>query len=155
VSHKSAMHWVSPCDTALGSDLTVGYPINSAVIEGALAGVPGIHIDLTKHHEHFFYNEGYRQIVFDDLGEAMEAINRWIRNPSNEPSLGDHSAVIDQIDPFRDGKAGERMGRYIAWLLEGFDRRLRRHDAVRRASRLYAEQYGTRHVTFAPGLGQQ
>jgi hypothetical protein len=155
MGHKSAMHWVSPCDAALTADLTIGYPINSAVIEGVLAGVPGVHIDLTKNHEHFFYGAGYRQIVFDDLDEAMDAINRWIRNPPSEPRLGDHTAIIDQIDPFRDGKAARRMGQYIAWLLEGFDRRLSRHEAICRASRLYAQEYGARHVTLAPRLGQQ
>jgi hypothetical protein len=150
---KSIMHWVSPCEGALASDMTVGYPINSAVIEAALSGVPSVHIDLTKHHSHSFYEKGYEKIVFDDLERAMEAIRRWIRNPTDEPGLGDHSIVIDQIDPFRDGKAAMRMGQYIGWLLESLDRGLGRDEAVRRVSRLYAEKYGRKYVDLSARLG--
>lgn len=154
LEHKSYMHQVSPCEAALVSDLAIGYPINSAVIEAVLAGVPGVHIDLTKQHSHQFYEVGYEKFVFDDLDRAMDAIRRWIRNPANEPGLGDHSAVIEQIDPFRDGKAARRMGQYMASLLEGFDQGLHRDDVVRRASRLYAEKYGAQHVRLAPRLGR-
>ena len=144
---------ISPCEAALASDLAVGYPINSAVIEAVLAGVPGVHIDLTRLHSHWFYDVGYERLVFDDLDRAMDAIRRWGRNPADEPGLGDHSAVINCIDPFRDGKAAQRIGQYMAWLLEGFDQGLHRDDVVRRASRLYAEKYGAQYVRLAPRLG--
>ena len=142
-----------PYEAAIAADLAVGYPINTAVIEGVLAGVPGVHIDLTREPGHPFYDEGYEQIVFDDLDRAMEAIRRWLRNPADAPGLGDHSNVIDSIDPFRDGKAAERVGRYMSWSMESFERGLSRDDVVRRSSRLYAELYGAEHVRLAPRLG--
>lgn len=143
----------SPCETALASDLAVGYPISSAIIEAVLAGVPGVHIDLTRHPDHWFYDVDYEKFVFNDLERAMDVIRRWVRDPADEPGLGDHSAVIDRLDPFRDGNAGRRVGQYMAWLLEGFDRGLGRDDVVRRATRLYAEKHGAQHVRLAPRLG--
>ena len=144
---------IYPYGPGLAADLAVGYPINTAVIEAVLAGVPGVYIDLTREPGHPFYDEGYERIVFDDLDRAMDAIRRWLRNPADAPALGDHSKVIDNLDPFRDGKAAERVGQYMSWSMEGFERGLSRDDVVRRSSRLYAEQHGAEHVRLAPRLG--
>ncbi len=150
---SSSSGTIYPYGPALAADLAVGYPINTAVIEAVLAGVPGVHIDLSREPGHPFYDQGYEQIVFDDLDRAMDAIRRWLRNPADAPGLGDHSNVIDSIDPFRDGKAAERIGQFMSWSMAGFERGLSRDDVVRHASRLYGEKYGFEHVRLAPRLG--
>jgi hypothetical protein len=145
---------VRPYEAALAADLAVGYPINTAVVEAVLAGVPGVHIDLTHEPGHPFYESGYEQVVFDDLDRAMQAIRRWGDNDPEAAGLGDNSAVIDGIDPFRDGKAAHRVGQYMTWLWQGFDQGLARDDVVRMASRMYADEYGEQHVQLAPRLRQ-
>ena len=144
---------IYPYEAALAADLAVGYPINTAVIEAVIAGVPGVHIDLTREPGHPFYEVGYEQFVFDDLDRAMDPIRRWVCDAADAPGLGDHSKVIDSLDPFRDGKAADRAGQYVAWSMEGFTQGLCRDDVVRRASRLYGEKYGAEHVRLAPRLG--
>ena len=152
VRHSYSEPPISPADAALASDLAVGCPISSAVIEAVLAGVPGVHMDLAKEPGHWFYEVDSEKFVFNDLDQAMETIRRWIRNPADEPKLGDHSQVLDGIDPFRDGKAAQRIGQYMAWLLEGFKEGLSRDGVVRQATHRYAEEYGAQHVRLAPRL---
>jgi hypothetical protein len=145
---------IYPCEAALAADIAVGYPINSAVVEAVLAGVPGIHIDLTREPGHPFYEHGYGKIVFDDLDRAMAALRKWLTQEGNPGGLGDHSPVLDMIDPFRDGRAAHRVGDYMTWLIEGFDSGLSRDEVVRRATRRYADVYGAQHVQLAPTLGR-
>jgi hypothetical protein len=145
---------IYPCEAALAADMAVGYPINSAVVEAVLAGVPGIHIDLTKEPGHPFYAYGYERIVFDDLDRAMSALRRWFSQDGNPDGLGDHSSVLDIIDPFRDGQAAHRVGDYMTWLMEGFDADLSRDEVIRSATRRYADVYGAQHVQLAPSLGR-
>ncbi|OGX04573.1 MAG: hypothetical protein A3G87_06000 [Omnitrophica bacterium RIFCSPLOWO2_12_FULL_50_11] len=152
VRHSYSEPPISPADAALASDLAVGCPISSAVIEAVLAGVPGVHVDVTRQPGHWFYEVDYEKFVFNDLDQAMETIRRWIRSPADEPKLGHHTQVLDGIDPFRDGKAAQRIGQYMAWLLEGFNQGLSRDDVVRQATHRYAEEYGAQYVRLAPRL---
>ena len=131
-----------PCEAAMASDIAVGLGINSAVIEAALAGVRAVHVDLARQDRHRFYGAGYESIVFDDLGRAVGAIERYRRNAGSERALGDHSRVLDEIDPFRDGGAAERVGKYMGWLLEGFRKGQEPADVLREASRRYREGHG-------------
>ena len=34
--------------------------------------------------------------------------------------FGDWSSIIDDIEPFRDEKASERLTKFLYWLIEGF-----------------------------------
>ncbi|MBM3949731.1 MAG: hypothetical protein FJ312_10955 [SAR202 cluster bacterium] len=145
---------IYPCQAALAADLALGYAVNSAVVEAVLAGVPGVHIDLTREPGHPFYEHGYGKIVFDDLELAMAALRKWLTREGNPEGLGDHSPVLDLIDPFRDGRAAHRVGDYMTWLMEGFDSGLSRDEVVRSATRRYADVYGAEHVRLAPSLGR-
>jgi hypothetical protein len=63
---------------------------------------------------------------------------------------------MDQIDPFHDGQAGERVGTYLRWLLEAFDRGYGRDAAIREANARYAEKWGVDKVLdFSAGATKQ
>jgi hypothetical protein len=57
--------------------------------------------------------------------------------------LGDWTPFLDRLDPFRDGHAGERMGAYLRWCLDGFDDGLDRDEVIRWASEKYKDQWGS------------
>ena len=135
-----------PSDASQAADISVGMGIASTVTEAAIAGGKAVNCDLGGLWSHPFYQHGYERVVFDDLNRLMAALERYKENPDSEPGLGDFSPVIDGLDPFRDGRAGERIGCYIRWLLEAFDTGQDRDSAIRQANERYAGEWGADKV---------
>ena len=135
-----------PSDASACADLSVGMCISSAAIEAAIAGYRAVHCDLSRLHGHPFYRWGFQKVVFDGVDQLIDAINRFKRDRASEPDLGDHALVLDQLDPFRDGNAGRRIGEYMGWLLEAFDAGKDRDGAIAYANGRYAEQWGADKV---------
>ena len=75
-----------------------------------------------------------------------EAILEYINNSEANPYLGDATPILDKIDPFRDGKASQRIGEYVDWYLEGVDQNFSKDDAIRKATDKYAEKWGADKV---------
>ena len=75
-----------------------------------------------------------------------QAIVDYFKNPAANPSLGDATPILDQLDPFRDGKASQRIGEFVAWYLEKLDGDSNSDDAVRYATDKYAEKWGANKV---------
>jgi len=132
-----------PSEASSGADMAIGCGISSAVIEAVIGGCRGIHYDITKLKSHEFYKWGYEKLIFDNLDRMMESLKKYKENSQNNSELGDWSPYMDKLDPFQDGKGGERMGSYIRWLLESFDNGKNRDEAMQYANKLYAEQWGS------------
>ena len=56
--------------------------------------------------------------------------------------FGDWSPILDELDPFRDGRAAERVGTYLKWLLDGFKEGLTRESVLSDAAEKYASKWG-------------
>jgi len=133
-----------PSDAAYIADISVGIGISSALTEAVIvSGGKGIHCDLTRLRSHPYYEWGYGKVIFDDINKMMVSLKRYKENPANEPELGDWSLHFDELDPFCDGRGGERIGTYIYWLLESFDNGKNRDEAMQYANKLYAEKWGS------------
>ena len=50
--------------------------------------------------------------------------------------------MLDEIDPFRDGRAAERIGTYLKWLLDDFKVGLPREIAMGNAAERYCKIWG-------------
>lgn len=135
-----------PAVASVGTNMAVGIGVSTPVIESVIVGERGIHCDLTKYPYQPYYRWGYEKVIFDDIDRLIAALKRYKDNPNNEPELGDWSRCIDKLDPYRDGKGGERTGMYIKWLLESFDKGKSRTEAIQYANKLYAEQWGNDKV---------
>lgn len=131
-----------PSDASFGADMAVGIGISSAVTEAVITGCRGIDYDPRYFKEHEFYDWGYERLIFDNLEKLMAAMKRYKANRESEPRLGDWSDHIDELDPFRDGKGGQRMGEYMRYLLEAFDKGSNKDEAIRYANGRYANQWG-------------
>ena len=81
-------------------------------------------------------------ILVKDFLKKCNECRIYKENPVFERELGDFSEHICELDPFRDGKGGERVGTYMRWLLESFDDGKKQKDAIQYANGLYAEQWG-------------
>jgi len=140
---------LSPIDAAAAADFSVGVDINSAIIVAALAGHRAIHLDYVRlHASHLsdwahLYRAGPDRIVFDDPEKLWQRLNLYFDQPGSDPDLGVHDdALLRDIDPFRDGQAGQRIGEYLWWYLEGLDNGTGRDQALKQANRLFAGKWG-------------
>ncbi len=132
-----------PSEASFGADMAIGCGISSALIEAVIGGCRGIHCDMTNLKSHEFYKWGYEKLIFDNLDRMIESLKKYKENPQNNSELGNWSPYLNKLDPFRDGKGGERMGSYMCWLLESFDNGKNRNEAIQYANKLYSEQWGS------------
>lgn len=135
-----------PADAAKIADMAVGTKISSAVTEAVLAGCRGIHYSESLPHWNEYYKWGYEKLVFDDLDRMIDAMKKYKENPHSNSELGDWTPYLNELDPFCDGKGGERMGTYMRWLLEAFDSGKNRNEAMEYANKLYSEKWGSDKV---------
>jgi hypothetical protein len=104
-----------PAAAALAADLAVHGHLTAgtAGLEAALAGVPTALLDPDGFRESGLHRLG-PAVVFDDWdGLWRAAVEHWQR-PGGVPGFGDWSPLWPDLDPFRDGRAAERMGDYVA-----------------------------------------
>ena len=136
--------------------VTIGLSLPATLVESVLADCKGIHYDATniKPFEKELYEWGYEKVIFDDIDRMIAACKRYKENPELEPCLGDFAEHINELDPFRDGKAGWRIGTYLRWCLEGFDAGLDCEAVLQQANTKYAEKWGVDKVIDVRSLQQ-
>jgi len=139
----------SPAAAALAADALIHSFLVSgtAGMESALAGVPTLLLDREGWTRSPFYRLGVGRVVFPDLERAWNAcVDHWTR-PGGVPGFGDWSSMLDELDPFRDGRAAERMGTYLQWLLEGFKAGMERETVMADAAERYTTRWGKDKIT--------
>ena len=115
--------------------------------ESALAGVPTLRLDREGWARSPLYRLGVGRVVFTEWQALWNACLEHWKRPDGIPGFGDWSPMLDEFDPFRDGRAAERMGTYLTWLLEGFKAGLNRETVMADAAQRYVAQWGKDKVT--------
>ncbi len=131
-----------PSAAALGADVAVHGHLcaSSAGLDAFLAGVPTLLMDREGWPRSALYKLGVGKVVFNDWAHLFRTCEEhWQREI---PGFGDWSSMINELDPFRDGKAAERVGTYMQWLMDGFKQGLSRDQNLERAAQWYGEQWG-------------
>lgn len=127
------------------ADLVIGFGVYSTpTLEAALSGMPAITCDLQDFSAHPFYKNGYNSIVFNNLDVMMESIEKFRNKTDNK--IGDYSFILDEIDPFRDGKSSQRIGVFIKWLLEEFDKGNNKDLSIVQVLDKYRKEWGSDKV---------
>jgi len=139
----------SPADVGTVVDFSVGIGSYSAVVLSALNGTRVLLVDFERMDQGvamqptlLLHSLGPNRCIFYDFDSVKKAILEYANNPESNPDLGDASPVLDRIDPFRDGLAGQRMGEYIKWYMDGLDLGLNRDAALLQATKKYAIKWG-------------
>ena len=99
-------------------------------------------------HSHPFHGWGRGRVVFDDWESLRVAVGRYRATPEAHPEFGDWSPGLNDLDPFRDGKASLRMGFYIRRVYEALKEGVSRQDALAGAVDDFAQRWGKSHVTL-------
>lgn len=135
---------VIPAQAALSADLAVHDSLVSgtAACEAALAGVPTVLLN----------EDGWKTSPLCRLGEGrgffknLETLwHVWKESrtcPGAIRGFGDWSPILEELDPFRDGRSAERMGTYLKWLIEGFANGMSRKTALADATERYCAAWG-------------
>jgi hypothetical protein len=114
----------------------------SAALESAFMGIPTLLVD----REGFPYSKLYElqehKVIFKSWPDTIEALLEHFQSPEGIPGFGDWSSIIDEFDPFRDGKGAYRMGTFLHWLMKGFESGKDRNKAMADAAEMYCEKWG-------------
>ena len=82
-----------------------------------------------------------------------DAIEKQINSETALPfEKIDH--YYNDLDPFRDGRAAERIGDYLRWLLDGFEAGRDREAALADAAERYCGKWGEDKVVTISGANR-
>jgi len=140
---------IPPAIAALASDVAIHGAVWAATagVEASLAGVPTLFIDHDNWHMSQFYQLGKEKVVFQSWQSLWDTLLEHWKLQQGIPGLGDWSPLLDELDPFRDGKAAERMGTYLHWLIQDFEQGLDRETVLAGAAERYCRQWGYDKIT--------
>jgi len=121
---------IPPIYPGLASDLVIGLGISSAATECYFGGKMAFHVDLTGLSENNFRKTGNNQFIFKEIDDLEKAIINFI-NFTNQERLdmyNEAKPAYDDIEPFQDGKAYDRVGFILAQLLDNLRKKKSRAD---------------------------
>jgi len=133
-----------PAVAALASDVAVHGHLCAATagFEAALAGVPTLLMDREGWPFSPLYKLGVGRVVFKNYEDLWQTYLSHARNQHKIPGFGDWSTILDRLDPFRDGRAAQRMGQYLEWILNGLKQGVDRDTVLAAAAERYGERWG-------------
>lgn len=152
-----------PAQAALSADLAIHGSLASgtAAVEAALAGVPTVLLDDDGWTMSPLYRLGVGRVVFKEWDALWYTWNESRAHPGAVPGFADWSPILDEIDPFRDGRAAERMGTFLKWMVEGFSAGQSRREVLAQAAERYRRAWGEDKIAtvrpaapLAAGFGQ-
>ena len=134
-------------EAALASDIAIHFCLYAGTggLEAKLAGIPTLFFDRFELKNSQFYKLGVDNVVFDNWEKMWNVIEDSFFKNKLSP-LGQWDTIIDDIDPFRDGKAGYRMNTFLNWVLGGYKEGLARDNLLQLAAERYASCWGENNV---------
>ncbi|MBF0216006.1 MAG: hypothetical protein HQL30_03315 [Candidatus Omnitrophica bacterium] len=136
---------VYPVEYGKASDIVITLLAGGTVgLENLLAGNRTIFLDLEGCYEYPEYLWGKDVIVFDNIDVMLDKVEGLRNGRKDCLDIGDikYYKDIDSRDPFRDGRAAERMGSYIGHLYEKMSSGNTRDTAISYANEKYVEKWG-------------
>lgn len=132
-----------PCEASLAADVTIGMLVGAtAALESRLAGTPSVLLDPEHVTYHPMYSLGPGSVVFEGWDELWQSLLPYRQDPSANPRFGDWGPVSASADPFRDGRAAERIGAYLGCLATGLRSGLSRDLVLDQARQNYGDIWG-------------
>jgi len=137
-----------PLLAGLSADVCIHGHLSSgtAALECALENIPTLLIDREGCPDSKFYELPKGKVIFKDWPDTIDAVMEHFQSDTGIPGFGDWSLIIDEFDPFRDGKAANRIGTYLHWLIQGFEEGLDRDMILTGAAERYAKKWGSDKV---------
>ena len=135
-----------PCEASQAADVAIGVLAATVALESALAGTPTLLLDREGVRNHPLYSSGLRSTIFSGWEPLWACLERYRQDPASVPGFGSWTPVLEEKDPFRDGRSAERIGAYIGWLADGLGKGRSREQAMEDARERYARVWGADNV---------
>ncbi len=132
-----------PALAALAADVAIHGHLYAATagVESALAGVPTVLLDGEGCRDSDLYRLGPGRVVFQSWEDLWRICQEHFQK-GPVAGFGDWSLLLPDLDPFRDGRAAERIGIYVKWLLDGYRSGRRRDEVLADAAMRYGKKWG-------------
>jgi len=145
----------SPAEAAAEVDLAIHGHLcgGTAGVESVLSGTPTLLLDREGWAVSPLWRLAQDRVVFTNWADLWKSCVEHWASPGGIPSFADWSSLLDELDPFRDGRASERMGGYLHWLIQGFQAGLDRDTVMADAAERYCKQWGADKVTQIITIG--
>ena len=114
----------------------------TAAIECALEGLPTLLIDREGAPFSKLSELPLGKVVFKDWVTTIRAVMDHFNKPEGIKDFGDWSSIINDLDPFRDGKAAYRIGTYLNWIIQGYNQGLHKETIMFNAAERYKKEWG-------------
>lgn len=135
VTSSEQVSHVYPAEVALCSDLAIGKLSGAtAAMESALAGVPTVLVDTDGLHSHPFYSIAGPGVIFRDWESLRTRVDAYRADPASAGCFGNWQTLLAVLDPFRDGRARDRINGYLSCIFREITRGETKADAIRIAS---------------------
>jgi hypothetical protein len=134
-----------PVAAAKAADIAVHGHLCAATagIEAALAGVPTVLLDREGWPSCPLYARGTEgRAVFPSWDVLWPVLIEHLKRPGGVPGFADWSWILSELDPFRDGRGAERVGMFLAWMMEGLKSGHKRDQVLADAAQQYASMWG-------------
>ena len=138
-----------PAIAALASDIAISrYTYGgTAGFESALSGTPTLSLNQEGWPYSKLHELGEDRVVFNNWNDLWYACKNYFDHNCKINGFGDWSPILNELDPFRDGKAAERIGTYLNWLLNGFKEERSRESILADAAQRYTETWGVDKIS--------
>ena len=135
----------TPIVACLASDLCIHSHLcaGTAGLESALAGIPTILIDREFTPASILNDLPKDHVVFNNWCDAIAGMNEYFSSKNRDKEFGNWSLILDDLDPFQDGLAAQRIGDLIESLFEGFKNNYSREEIMMRSVEKYAKKWGS------------
>ena len=135
-------HDVLPVTVGKAADLVIGLgSFSSPAVEVALCQKPVLFYDPSKQSSHPFHKEGLDKIVFEDIDKLCDKLKSFSQDQNRE-DYQSLDFVIEDIDPYRDGRSYQRVGSYIRNILRGFQSEKTKQGALDEANQQFMNEFG-------------
>lgn len=134
-----------PVAAAKAADVAIHGHLHAATagIEAALAGTPTVLLDREGWNSCSLYAYGTEdKVIFRSWESLWPALKEHLKRRVSVPGFADWSNLLDILDPFRDGRAAERIGNYLSWVMDGLRAGHKRDQVLSEAAQRYAQMWG-------------
>ncbi len=146
-----------PALAAMAADVAVhdSFGAATAGVEAALTGVRTAYLDFGEVDNPALRALRDRQVVFQSPLMLWEACLKHWDKDEKDSAFGDWGDVLHDVDPFRDGRAAERMGDYLNSILQGLRDGLARDKVLSLTAERYRRTWGDDKILSLSGERHQ
>jgi len=133
----------SPLIACTCSDITISFFINSAAVIASVHGTLSLNWDVLGCIFHPLYKYGKKEgiFIYRTVDEIINKLDNF-QHKKNSDLHNKWNSASSSIDPFRDGSAGNRVGKFIQDYIRQIESGLEKDEALSKACNKYKKDNG-------------